>query len=148
MKTILISATVIALSAGASFAAGPGGGQQGAHFIENWDLDGDGQVTLAEAQEKRGEIFYMFDQDENDLLDSAEYDRFDETRKADMEANAGGHGKGRMGQANKGMQRAFNDTDGDGAVSKAEFAQNSEAWFAMVDKSGDGIVTTDDFGRK
>ena len=27
-------------------------GQPGAHFLENWDLDGDGQVTLAEAQGK------------------------------------------------------------------------------------------------
>ena len=148
MKLIAISATALTIAASAAFAAGQGGGQPGAHFIENWDLDGDGQVTLAEAQEKRGDIFYMFDQDENDLLDSAEYDRFDETRKADMEANAGGHGKGNMAKVGKGMQRAFNDADGDGFVSKAEFSENSGAWFAMVDRSGDGVITTDDFGRK
>lgn len=32
-----------------------------AHFMEQWDADADGQVTLAEAQTKRGEVFYMFD---------------------------------------------------------------------------------------
>jgi hypothetical protein len=56
----------------------------GTHFMENWDLDGDGQVTFAEAEERRGDIFTMFDQDEDGLLSSEEYDLFDETRAAEM----------------------------------------------------------------
>lgn len=118
----------------------------GAHFIENWDLDEDGQVTLSEAQEKRSDIFAMFDQDEDGVLSAAEYDLFDETRMADMNENAGGHAKGPMKAANQGMMRDFNDTDGDGQVSRAEFDTRSADWFKMVDRSGDGMITTEDFG--
>jgi Ca2+-binding EF-hand superfamily protein len=123
-------------------------GVPGLHFIENWDLDGDGQVTLAEATEKRGEIFFMFDQDENGALDATEYDLFDETRQADMDANAGGHGNGPMRGVNEGMMRAFNDADGDGTVTRDEFLARVADWFAMMDRSGDGVVTTDDFGPR
>lgn len=123
-------------------------GQPGAHFIENWDMNEDGQVTLDEAREKRGELFYMFDQDENGLLNDSEYDLFDETRRADMDTNAGGHKKGQMRGVDKGMMRDFNDIDGDGQVSKEEFQARAEAWFTNMDRTGDGVVTRDDFGRK
>ena len=65
-------------------------GVPGAHFIENWDADGDGQVTPEEVAAKRSEIFVMFDQSEDGVLDATEYALFDETRKADMDADAGG----------------------------------------------------------
>lgn len=120
----------------------------GQHFIENWDQDGDGQVTLAEATEKRGEIFYMFDQDENGMLNSAEYDLFDETREEDMRNNAGGHQKGAMKGVNQGMTREVNDTDNDGQVTEEEFLINVPAWFAKVDRNTDGVITTADFGRR
>ena len=123
-------------------------GVPGAHFIENWDLNEDGQVTLSEAQEKRGEIFTMFDQDENGVLSGPEYDLFDETRRADMEENAGGAKKGPMRGVEKAMMRDFNDVDGDGQVSKDEFVTRADDWFKMMDRSGDGVVTTDDFKRK
>ena len=122
--------------------------QQGTHFIENWDLNSDGHVTLAEAQEKRGELFYMFDSDENGLLNSEEYDLFDETRHADMNENAGGHKKGAMRGIDQAMTRQFNDVDADGMVSKDEFITRSEAWFTMMDRNSDGVVTVADFGRK
>ncbi|WP_146348270.1 EF-hand domain-containing protein [Falsiphaeobacter marinintestinus] len=148
MKTLLITTAALAFGASVALADSHGAGKPGAHFVENWDLDGDGQVTLAEAEEKRADIFYMFDQDENDTLDSAEYDRFDETRKADMDANAGGHGAGHMKTVGAGLQRGFNDVDGDGAVSKAEFVERTADWFATIDTTGDGAISTDDFGRK
>lgn len=122
-------------------------GQPGLHFVENWDANGDGQVTLAEATEKRGDIFYMFDQDENGSLDDAEYTLFDETRQADMQANAGGHQNAGMKSVNQGMMRDFNDTDGDGLVTQAEFLAHVGDWFAMMDSNGDGVVTTADFSR-
>jgi len=122
-------------------------GQPGGHFIENWDLDGDGQMTMDEAREKRGDLFTMFDQDENGQLDGGEYDLFDETRQADMAANAGGHQKGGMKNVGKGLVRAFNDTDGDGLVSRSEFVDRTGDWFQMIDQNGDGVVTTEDFSR-
>ncbi len=143
MTNRLMLSLAIALLTGAAASAQPV--NPGAHFVENWDMNDDGQVTLAEAREKRGDIFYMFDSDENDMLDNAEYDQFDETRQADMDANAGGSRGMQMRGPNKGMMRGFNDANGDGMVSKAEFMEKSEAWFRMVDRNGDGVITEDDF---
>lgn len=143
MTKFTLIAAFIALSPMAAMAEE----SPGAHFLENWDLDEDGTVSLAEITRKRGEVFFMFDQDENDRLSAEEYVLFDETRAADMENNAGGHSKA-GGRMQKGMTLAFNDTNGDGEVSKEEFISNSAAWVADVDRDGDGAITAADFGAK
>ena len=146
MKTRILLTIATTLTLGtAAFAQQ---GQPGAHFIENWDMNDDGHVSLADAEQKRGEIFIMFDQDEDGLLNSSEYDLFDETRQADMAENGGGYKKGAMRNVNNAMKREFNDVNGDGMVSKDEFISKAAAWFKMMDRTGDGIVTTDDFGRQ
>jgi hypothetical protein len=117
----------------------------GEHFMLNWDLNADGALTVDEAREKRGEILYMFDQDENGALDAAEYDLFDETRAADMAANEpDGQALGRM---STGMERSVTDLDGDGVVTLEEFQTSAEAWMKEVDRNADGVVTLADFGR-
>ncbi|MFD3190068.1 EF-hand domain-containing protein [Sedimentitalea sp. HM32M-2] len=123
-------------------------GQPGAHFIENWDQDGDRQVTLQEATQKRAELFTMFDQDENGLLDTTEYQLFDMTRQADMAENAGGHGKGPMKSVNQGLTLPFNDVNGDGAVSRDEFRDRTADWMAGFDRDRDGVISTTDFGGR
>ncbi len=65
-----------------------------------------------------------------------------------MDANAGGHGKGQMEGVDQGMMRAFSDADGDGLVIEAEVLAKVEDWFTMMDRSGDGVITTDDFGPR
>lgn len=146
MKRTLV--TAVALAALLPLAALAQNATPGLHFIENWDADEDGQVTLAEATERRGDIFYMFDQDENDTLDAEEYKLFDETREADMATNAGGHQNGQMRGVNQGLMKEFNDANGDGLVTREEFLANVPQWFAQMDRSGDGAVTTEDFGRQ
>lgn len=122
-------------------------GQPGAHFVENWDLDGNGAVTVAEATERRGDVFLTFDADEDGFLDAEEYVFFDQARANDMEGQ-GGHGKGAAKRAADGMLLERNDTDGDGKVSRDEFLTNAAGWITGMDRNGDGVVTTADFGPK
>ncbi len=78
--------------------------EPGAHFILNGDLDGDGDVTLAEARQKRGELHTMFDQNDDGALDADEYAMFDEVRAADMAADRDGGPA--MRQVSAGMAMA------------------------------------------
>lgn len=120
----------------------------GGQFLTAWDLDADGAATLSELEEMRGTVFDMFDADENGVLDAGEYEAFDETRAADMENHAAGGQGGRMLQrVADGLGLVPNDADGDGAVTRAEFIAGTAAWLAEIDRTGDGVVTTDDFGR-
>ena len=65
----------------------------GSHFIENWDLNNNGSVLLEEITERRGDVFFMFDQDENEVITAEEYALFDETRAADMEITRAATGR-------------------------------------------------------
>jgi hypothetical protein len=140
-KSSMILALVFSATSAFAQQGNPGG-----HFVENWDLDGDGQVTLAEATERRGDVFVTFDADENGILTSEEHDLFDEARAQDMEQNGMGHGGGGRNPAN-GMLRDVTDADGDGNVTREEFMAAVPAWFEAMDRNGDGVVTTADFGR-
>ncbi|MGB7318821.1 MAG: EF-hand domain-containing protein [Planktotalea sp.] len=143
MTRITLTTAALLLIGSQAFAQN---GVPGGHFVENWDLDGDGKVTLEEATERRGDIFLTFDADENGILDAEEHDLFDEARANDMKENGEGHGKGKGNPAN-GMLRKFTDTNNDGQVSRAEFMDAIPAWYARMDKNGDGAVTTEDFGK-
>ncbi|WP_137703048.1 EF-hand domain-containing protein [Marimonas lutisalis] len=126
-------------------------GTPGAHFIDAWDLDGDGQVSLAEATERRGDVFAAFDADEDGVLSPEEHDLFDEARANDMRDHGiGGSGGGPGNRHNPAncMLREVTDADGDGQVTREEFMQAVPAWYAVIDRNGDGTVTAQDFGRR
>jgi predicted lipoprotein with Yx(FWY)xxD motif len=142
MKTILL--TTALLLPMAAFAAD---GQPGSHFIENWDLDANGIVTLAELTEKRGDVFYTFDSDDDGVLTAEEYSYFDDARAVDLENNAE-HAGGKTGKVQEGMTLVFNDTDGDGYVSRDEFLAHATDWLALIDRDESGDVTTADFGPR
>jgi hypothetical protein len=142
MKTLSIVAAALLISGTAAFAQQ---GNPGAHFIENWDLDSNGSVSLDEVIEKRGDVFVTFDADNNGALSAEEYVAFDEARATDMAQMGGGHGKGMMAMQAP-MEMGFNDANGDGQVSAEEFAANSPKMFTQMDRNGDGVITADDFG--
>ncbi|WGW05010.1 EF-hand domain-containing protein [Tropicibacter oceani] len=123
-------------------------GQPGAHFVENWDLDGNGSVSLEEAVERRGDVFTTFDSDEDGFLNDEEYALFDEARALDMANEPGGHGQGNMKNAAEGMEKALNDVDGDGKVSREEFIGQAQVWIAEMDLDKDGVITTADFAMR
>ncbi len=142
-RTALTTALLLSLSAATAFAEG----QPGGHFLENWDQNGDGTVTLAELQEKRGDVFYTFDADDNGLLDAEEYAMFDAARANDMEGQ-GSHARGQMKHVQEGMTLAFNDADGDGIVSRDEFIAKAADWLALIDRDGSADLSAADFGPK
>lgn len=142
--------------------------QPGAHFIEMWDLDENGSVSIEEARERRGDIFTTFDADDDGVLSAEDYVMFDEAREADMKEHGigkgqgqgkgqgKGHGQGKgkgMGQgmgehsAAMSMTRENADLDGDGQVTREEFIAGVDIWFPKQDRNGDGVISKEDFGR-
>ncbi|MDQ7079540.1 MAG: EF-hand domain-containing protein [Paracoccaceae bacterium] len=139
-NTSLIAAVIFPVAVWAGEAPG-------SHFIENWDLDGNGAVTLAELTERRSDIFASFDQNDDGRLSAEEYVAFDEARASDVAENGDKKGKGEK-RMQKGMQMDFNDVNGDGYVSRQEFLDRTAAWLKIIDRNGDGQVTAADFGKK
>ncbi|PTE15752.1 calcium-binding protein [Pseudogemmobacter blasticus] len=136
----------------------------GQQFLTMWDRNGDGAVTLPEARERRDEIFTTFDAnadgilspDELAALDDARTDMRAQMQEARSEAGMGkgmgkdmgmgmGHGKG-AGVGGGGA--ALRDANGDGQVTREEFVGLTTAFFARMDRNGDGSLTTGDFGRR
>jgi hypothetical protein len=147
MRKLLPFTIAFALVAASAFA------QQetpGAHFIEQWDINGDGQVTLAEAEEKRGDVFVMFDAAEDGVMDAADWTAVEEHLAAEMDGkgDAKGMGRGPGKLIHASMTAAFNDADADGKVTQAEFVAAPKSLFAQIDRNGDGVMTTEDFGKK
>ena len=146
MKTLITATALVTLLATSAFASGNGGGNPGAGFLDEWDNDGDGRVTVENVASRRSDVFASFDADDNGILDAEEYAFFDEARASshDDEGSDGGHGGER--KAAVGMTLPFNDVDGNGSVTLSEFIGQSAAWLALVDRNGDGVVTVEDFG--
>jgi Ca2+-binding EF-hand superfamily protein len=145
MKPILVVA--LALMSGAAFAEQ---GNPGQHFLEQWDADGDGGVTLAEVTAKRSEVFAMFDQNADQVLSAEEWALVGEHLGIELAPNGPGAGmnKAAPGKAvQDAMAPAFNDGDGDGQVTLAEFDAASAKLFPLMDVDGDGAVTAADFAR-
>jgi len=141
MNLGLIAAT-LALSATAALAQTTPGEQ----FLQNWDLNQDGTATIDELREMRGNVFFSFDADEDGYLDAEEYLPFDEARANDV-ANYEAGQRVQMQKVAGAMSLPASDLDGDGRVSAAEFRTGADAWFATLDKTGDGGITLEDFGR-
>lgn len=107
MKRLASLTTLLALTAGVAFAQDlPVPGEQ---FMLQWDLDGDGQVTRAEAREQRQNIFYMFDQDSDGKFSDEEFAGIDEHKALEREA-----GKGPGSQRPEGMAQGVGPGQGMG----------------------------------
>jgi hypothetical protein len=147
MRPSLARAALVASLAGAAFAQQ---GDPGRFFLGQWDADADGAVTPAEVAEKRAAVFGMFDQDADQILSDAEWALIAEHLAMELAPNGPGAGmaKAAPGKAVKeAMTPAFNDADGDGQVTLAEFDDASARLFPMLDSDGDGAVTAADFAR-
>lgn len=141
MKNLLLSAALVLAPAAALAQDNPAATK----FLSNWDLNGDGTVTVAEAVEMRGSVFLSFDADDNGTLDAEEHEVFDDARANDILEVPEGPARELIRMVANGMSREANDADGDGTVTAAEFEAGAAAWLAKVDRTGDGVVTAADF---
>ncbi|NEW88995.1 hypothetical protein DU475_17225 [Rhodopseudomonas sp. WA056] len=114
------------------------------HFLEQWDINNDGVVTLDEIREGRAQRFYAFDANADGYLDRDEYARFDKVRDAGI-ARFSPEEQTKIRQIADGLTLPRNDADGDGRVSRAEFIDGSVGWMKEIDKDGDGRLTARDF---
>jgi Ca2+-binding EF-hand superfamily protein len=145
--TLLVSTAGSVMAAGGGgYGAGKGSGSQGQHFMDSWDANEDGTVTIEEVRIKRDEVFYSFDSDENGYLNAEEYVYFDEARANDMANEDAGMKMGEHKAANS-MLLENSDLDGDGRVSLEEFLDGAKTSLLSMDKNGDGVITKADFGR-
>ncbi|WP_022702687.1 calcium-binding protein [Pseudorhodobacter ferrugineus] len=146
MKTLFLLTTAITLTAGLALAQQ---GTPGAYFIEQWDMDGNGEVTLAEAEEKRTEVFVMFDKAEDGVLDATDWAAIAEHLAAETgekgPAAGMGHGPGKF--IHDSMTQTYNDANSDGTVTLDEFVAATKTVFTQIDRDGDGRMTPADFGK-
>jgi hypothetical protein len=162
MTKTLITASTIALML-ATGAQAQGNGQRGASFIASWDMSQTGHVSLDDMQTRRGDLFDMFDHDGNGYLEADELAQMAETvtaqgelrleRQAENRAEQQAEGRRGQGQnanptgaiIHAAMSVEFNDANGDGRISRAEFLTATERLFATLDRNGDGRIDLSDF---
>lgn len=114
-------ATVTMISAPAMASDGP-------QTFADWDLNGDGVVTLAEARDNLANTFLYFDTNNDGYLD--QHDNVDEDTTDDEGDYA----------------VDFEDDNLDERISLAEFTNRADDWIQAMDRNGDGAVTLEDFG--
>jgi Ca2+-binding EF-hand superfamily protein len=137
MKTAFAAIPAL-LTASLAVAQAAGPGQTLAMFMEIWDLDQDGKVTLDEARERRGETFYTLDTDDDGYLDAEEFV---------VTVQSQGAGTGEQSRTARAERKAMRlvDSDRDYLVSRAEFVNAGSFWLDSIDRDGNGVVTEADF---
>ena len=152
-KALIIAGVVAA--AGITFAAGTGladdrghrgqsgmfqdddgrehrrGRGRGAAMLENFDSNGDGELTQAEIDAVRADRFASFDTDGNGQLTLDEYEALwlDAMRERMVDR----------------FQRL--DNDGDAIVTTGEFVEPFAAVVSRMDRNDDGVLNADDMRR-
>lgn len=147
LKTLTVLSLSALLAAGSAFAQN---GNPGTEFMDQWDLDSDGLVTLDELRTKRGEVFYMFDVEGDGALTGDDWAGVAAHMQEEQQVKGGGHGAGGHGKGpgaamHAAMTPEFNDADSNGEVSLAEFDAASDKLFAALDRNGDHVVSAADF---
>ncbi|PYE99934.1 EF hand domain-containing protein [Rhodopseudomonas faecalis] len=116
------------------------------HFLEQWDANGDGSVSLAEIRQGREHRFAAYDADGDGYLDREEQAKFDKVRETGI-ARFSEDDRVKIRRVADGLSMPRNDADGDGRVSRDEFLKGGDSWLKSLDKDGDGAVTLLDLAK-
>ena len=161
-KTLTIVLASASLLAGGAAIAQPMGGDTGpttradlvqktAERFARMDANGDGRLDATDREARKAERFVRADTDGDGALSQAEIEAAKEARKSARAERRGARGDGERMERRGGkrgqrgmamMQRA--DTDGDGAISQAEFQAAALARFDRADADGNGTVTAEE----
>lgn len=95
------------------------------------DQDTNGIVTYDEAMAHRTKVYFMYDLDTDGFLNEDEYASLTQATVTPLEQD--------------GLRKSFNDVDNDGRVSMGEFLSRSLDWLWLLDRNGDGSVTSADY---
>lgn len=118
MKTFHALSVLTLLSASSAVALAHGGKGR-------WmDANGDGKVTLAEAQEAAKKHFAKLDDNKDGVLDRAELD----------------------GKGSRKFSRA--DANNDGKITQTEALSGVKDWFTRKDTNKDGVLSGDELPGK
>jgi len=143
---ILLVTAVLAIGgsaalAGVSYAGRDGGGWKRHHMgmghhrghgmLEKFDANGDGKVTQEEIDAAEADLLARHDTDDKDGLKLEEFEgiwlELNRERMVDRFQNL--------------------DADGDGTVTKAEIDRKLARMMQVMDRNGDGAISTDDFRK-
>lgn len=108
----------------------------GSFFMEELDLDGDGQVTRGEFDTHRANRFADADTDKDGSLNADEMSEAADVRREERRA--------RREAAKKARMFSRLDADNNGAISPDEFSTPADKAFARMDRDGDGVVTSEE----
>ncbi|MEM9737230.1 MAG: EF-hand domain-containing protein [Pseudomonadota bacterium] len=97
------------------------------------DANGDGAISRAEAQDARQPLFTRFDRNGDGVISDTEA----EAILARLAAAA------RIADGAMVLNRQQLDTDGDGAISEAEFMARNPM-FERIDRDGDGLASAEE----
>ncbi len=114
-----------------------GGAGMGERMMKRVDTNGDGMISKAENRAMVEARFARMDADKDGTIEAGERRGPGKAKKAG-ERRAGAMGK--RGPGGPGMMLKKADTNGDGAISKAEFDAMSAQHFAMLDTDRNGSI--------
>ena len=106
-------------------------GERGQIFTARFDSNGDGKVSQDEINALQDDYFKNADADNNGTLSLEEFETYFTQQNRDK------------------MVRSFQrlDSDGNASVTQAEFSAHMQNRVAMMDRNGDNVITSEDFGR-
>lgn len=137
MKFTGLGLAALMLAAASGATANP----QAKNFIKNFDANGDGEITMAEAEGHREQIFSVLDRDRDNSLSREELVR--RIRMVEQVLSENEIDKTASSDSIDSLIAQY-DKDKDGAISLAEYNNGIKGWFKRKDRNGDGVISVAD----
>ncbi|MAY33983.1 MAG: EF-hand domain-containing protein [Rhodovulum sp.] len=137
MKFVGLGLAALMLAAASGATANP----QSKAFIKNFDANGDGEITMAEAESHREQVFSLLDRDRSDSLSREELVR--RIRMVEQVLSENEIDKKASSDSIDAMIAQY-DKDSDSEISLAEYNNGIKGWFKRKDRNGDGVISAAD----